>query len=56
MPVVSILTVVPEIVHTLVVVLVRLTVVPAESVTTTVKVPAPPTTQFSVEGEVKVKV
>jgi hypothetical protein len=49
-------TVVPETVHTPVVELVKVTVVPAESLSATVKVPAPPATQVSVEGEVKLNV
>ena len=42
--------------HTLVVVLAKVTVVPAESVAVIVKVPAPPGTQFSLEGDVRTNV
>ena len=42
--------------QTLVVSLTYVIAVPAESLATMVKVPAPPTTQFSVEGEVRLNV
>jgi hypothetical protein len=56
-PAATIVTVVPETVQTLVVELVKLTVVPAESVTEAREnVPAPPGTQFSLAGMVQVNV